>query len=326
MLRLAGTWYLTPDSYNSPNLFPVGELLLSKTTRFQRLDILKSPTLGMCLVLDGLLQVAEVDEHKYHETLVHPALLNVEEPRDIAIIGGGDGCALREVLRHRTVEHVDLVDLDRDVVEASRKYLSNVNRRSFSNPKARLHFTDGRRFLSGKRETYDVILLDATDPTEGGPSLLLYSREFYEIVRSALRPQGVMVTQATALESYPFRRIFWTIKSVFGHAETLHVFVRSFYDEWGFVMSTRSKGIRLLPNDPEVIDTELKRRVKGELRYLDGCIYCSSFAMPPELKNKLMRPSRTIRDEEAMAAKRPVKEGFSSPWAFEKTKARKSKG
>jgi spermidine synthase len=326
MSHLAGTWYLTPDSYNSPNLFPVGELLLGKRTKFQRMEILRSPVLGLCLVLDGLVQVAEADEHRYHETLVHPALLNVEEPRDVAIVGGGDGCALREVLKHKAVERVDLVDLDRDVVEASKKYLSRVNKRSLSSPKVRLHFADGRKFLSKRREVYDAILLDATDPTEGGPSLLLYSREFYSIVRSALRPGGAVVTQATALESYQFRRIFWTVRSVFGHAEALHAFVRSFYDDWGFVMSTRSKEIRLKPRDPELVDGELKRRIRGELRYLDGSIYCSSFAIPPELRDRLMRPAPIIRDREALAAQRPATgERHPSPWAFERAKAKGSR-
>lgn len=319
MSRLAGTWYLTPDSSGSPNLFPVSELLLSKRTRFQMLEVLRSPVLGLCLVLDGLVQVAEADEHRYHETLVHPALLNVEGPHDVAIIGGGDGCALREALKHKTVEHVDLVDLDREVVEASRRYLSGVNKRSFSSSRVSLHFTDGRRFLSKKKEAYDAIVIDATDPTKGGPSLLLYSKEFYGIARSALRSGGVLVTQATVLESRQFRRIFWTVKSTFGHAEALHVFVRSFYDEWGFVISTKSKGLRLGTNDPLVVESELRRRVRGGLRYIDGSTYCSSFALPPELKRKLMRPAPVIRDVHAMAARRPTVAGdiVSSLWAFE---------
>lgn len=304
MSRLTRVRYLTLDSVDNYFLFKVSDILVAEKTRFQTLEVLKSPELGLCLMLDGLIQVAEYDEYRYHETLVHTPLLNAENRRRIAILGGGDGCALREVLKYREVEHVDLVDLDRRVVEVSEKYLQRLNRGSLRSRRAKVHITDARRFISRKKNAYDSIIIDLTDPVEGGPSVLLYSEEFYRMVYSALKPGGSFITQATAFQSRQYRRIFWTVRKVFGNAVPLHVYVKSFCDDWGFVMSLKPwTRLRLPPEDFKEVDRRISEKVRERLRYLNGKTYFSNFTIPPEEEETLVKPVEEIRDREALSKK-----------------------
>ncbi|MDW8034317.1 MAG: hypothetical protein RMI79_05255 [Nitrososphaerota archaeon] len=310
--------YLTLDFLNNYFLFKVSKVLLFERTKFQTLEVLESPEFGLCLLLDGLIQVAEYDEYRYHETLVHTPLLNAERRRHIAILGGGDGCALREVLKYRDVERVDLIDIDKRVVEVSSKYLSKINRGSLKNKKVRLFFTDARKFISGKKNAYDSIIIDLTDPIEGSPSILLYSVEFYKKVYEALNPGGSFITQATTLQSRQFRRIFWTVKRVFGNAIPLHVYMKTFCDDWGFVMSLKPwNGLKLPPDDVKKVEDNISKMIDGELRYLNSKTYLSNFIIPPEESKILMKPAKEIRDKEALK-KRKTKDEESADvtWVF----------
>jgi Spermidine synthase len=122
--------------------------------------------------------------------LVHPALVTHGNPRDVLIIGGGEGATLREVLRYRSVRSATMVDIDGEVVEVCEKYLPEMHQGSFRDPRTRLVIGDGREYLRRTDERFDAIIVDATDPIEGGPSRLLYTLEFYELARSRLREAG----------------------------------------------------------------------------------------------------------------------------------------
>jgi spermidine synthase len=310
--------YLTPDFLNNYFLFKVSKVIFSERTKFQKLEVLESPDFGLCLLLDGLIQVSEYDEYRYHETLVHVTLLNAENRRRIAILGGGDGCALREVLKYEDVKRVDLVDIDRRVVEVSSKYLSKINKDSLKDRRVRLFFTDARRFVSGKKNAYDSIIIDLTDPLEGGPSILLYSKEFYRIVYEALKPGGSFITQATTFQSPQFRRIFWTVKKVFGDAVPLHVYMKTFCDDWGFIMSLKPwNGLRLPPENVEEVDDRISKLIRGKLRYLNGKTYLSNFIIPPEDNSVLMKPAKEITDREALKKTREeTGESTDITWVF----------
>ncbi|MBO3799335.1 MAG: hypothetical protein QXO47_07400 [Thermoproteota archaeon] len=317
MSSLTRTRYLTLDLFNNYFLFRVSKILLAERTSFQTLEVLESPEFGLCLLLDGLIQVAEYDEYRYHETLVHTPLLNAENRRSIAILGGGDGCALREVLRYREIEHVDLVDIDRRVVEVSEKHLQRLNKGSLKSRRVEIHLTDARKFISRKKNHYDSIIIDLTDPVEGGPSVLLYSKEFYRMVHNALKPGGTFITQATAFQSRQFRRIFWTVRRVFGNSIPLHVYVKSFCDDWGFVMGLKPWGkLRLPPEDFKEVDKMIAEKVKGRLRYLNGKTYMANFSMSPEDEGMLMKPVKEITDREAFTS--IAEEGEANPsWIFQ---------
>jgi len=176
----------------------VDKVLLHEKTDFQDLMVFQSTAeWGKVLVLDGVIQLTERDECSYQEMLTHLPMFSHEAPKQVLIIGGGDGGVLREVCRHDCVEKVTMVDIDKGVVEASKKFFPAVST-GFSHPKANLIIGDGVGFVTGAGDaTYDVIVVDSSDPV--GPAEKLFSKEFYEHAHRILRPGGVLCTQSECL-------------------------------------------------------------------------------------------------------------------------------
>lgn len=168
--------------------------LLSEKTLFQKMEIYGTESYGRVLMLDGLVQTTEKDEFFYHEMLVHPALMSHPRPRDVLIIGGGDGGALREVLRHR-VRSAVLVEIDSRVIEACREYFPGMAA-SFGDKRATVAVDDGNRFIRETERRFDVILVDSSDPV--GPSAVLHQRAFYVALKKRLKTGGIIAAQAGA--------------------------------------------------------------------------------------------------------------------------------
>ena len=186
---------------------------------------LESELFGRSLILDGQPQSPERDEHIYHETLVHPAMFCNSEPKQVFIGGGGEGGTLREVLCHKSVERVTMIDLDSEVVALCREHLPNHHNGSFDDPRTNLIYEDARGYLQNTSDHYDVIILDLVDPLEGGTAALLYTQEFYAIAKARLNPGGVLVTQSgpAGLLNYTecFTTIFNTLSTLFAHTLSL---------------------------------------------------------------------------------------------------------
>jgi len=173
--------------------FTVDEVLFEEKTNHQHLLIFQNARFGRVLVLDGVVQTTEKDEFIYHEMLAHVPILAHGRVSRVLIVGGGDGGMLREVLKHRNVQTVTLVELDSKVVELCRAYLPNHSQGAFEDPRAELVFADGLRFVSRTDRQFDVIIADSTDPI--GPGEALFSGEFYRACKRCLAPGGVLVTQ-----------------------------------------------------------------------------------------------------------------------------------
>jgi spermidine synthase len=167
-------------------------------TRFQQVEIARVEPLGWCLVLDGLIQSAEVDERLYHELLVHPAMLLHPAPRRVLVLGGGEGATLREALRHRSVEEVVMVDLDGEVVEACRQHLPTWHAGAFDDPRTTLVIDDAAHYLRGSvgASRFDVIIGDLTDPQPDGPAAELFAEPFFGLLANRLAPNGLFGMQA----------------------------------------------------------------------------------------------------------------------------------
>ena len=197
------------------------------------------------LFLNGHLQFASVDEFRYHEALVHPAMTTSTNRSRVLIIGGGDGLTAREVLKYADVEQVDLVDLDPAVTQLATRHplLTKINDNALSRPQIRVTHMDGFTFLQEDHPSYGVILFDLPDPREEGLTKL-YSREGYRLAKRLLAPGGVIVTQATS--PYFARRAFWCIgKTMEGagfHVIPYHLNVPSF-GEWGFQLGVAENRI-----------------------------------------------------------------------------------
>jgi spermidine synthase len=198
-------WFIEYTSPEEGHLHGIRMIHYASQTRFQRMEIMESGSYGRCLVLDGKMQSSIIDEFIYHEGLVHPAMLTHPNPKRVFIVGGGEGATLREVLRHKSVEYCMMVDIDREVVEKSKELLPEWHRGAFDDPRTDLRFMDARKYLEETQDSYDVIIIDISEPVEEGPAYLLFTREFYEIVKERLRghlPSGRDHGAAPASELY----------------------------------------------------------------------------------------------------------------------------
>lgn len=210
-------------------------------TAFQNVMIADSYSFGRILVLDGAIQSAADDEKLYHELLVQPALLRHPDPRDVLIIGGGEGATLRETLVHRSVKSATMVDLDGEVVELCREHLPRWHQGALADPRVRLVQDDGRRFVASSDDRYDVVIIDVVDMLDNGPAQALYTRQFYELLRRRLRPQGIVVVQGlefSFLDDKAHVALARTLRTVFPEVHSYQAHVPSFLSSWGFLLAS----------------------------------------------------------------------------------------
>ena len=168
-------------------------VLYDSATKHQRLRVLENPTFGRVLTLDGVVQTTEGDNFIYHEMMAHVPVLAHGQARRVLIIGGGDGGMAREVLRHASVTHVTMVEIDAGVVEFSKRYLPTLSQGAFDDPRLNLVIADGADFMRETEGGFDVIIVDSTDPI--GPGEVLFTDTFYGHAKRALTPGGILVTQ-----------------------------------------------------------------------------------------------------------------------------------
>ena len=292
--------YISPDL---TMLHSIKEMIYSGRSKFQSVDIINTGSFGICLVLDGKIQSSEADEFVYHEALVHPAMLTHPRPESIFIAGGGEGATLREVLAHKTVKRAVMVDIDEEVVSLCRRFLPSWHQNAFDDPRAELHFVDARKYLEQSSDKFDVIIIDLVDPLEQGPARLLYTREFYQIVKQKLGRDGIMSVQAEPAEWRNldnFTAIANTLRNVFPIARPYQVHVPSFLGLWGFVSASQSLDPAELT--AEEIDTRISIRISKKLKSYDGLTHRAMFTIPKHIRQQLAASKRIITDKEPISA------------------------
>jgi spermidine synthase len=224
----------------SDNLYN-DRIVYAVETPYQKIVMTKRKD-DLRLYLNGNLQFSSTDEYRYHESLVHLPLANVRVPKNVLMLGGGDGLGVREVLKYPSIESITLVDLDPAITHLATEnhLLSKLNKQSLENTKVTVINQDAFTFLLDSTKKYHAIIIDLPDPNNAALARL-YSQEFYRLIRQNLAFDGVFVTQATS----PFfaHKAFWTIYSSiksggFAYAVPYHVNVPSFGD-WGFIMASQ---------------------------------------------------------------------------------------
>jgi len=173
--------------------YKIDRVLYESSTEHQKMRLLEHPRLGKILTLDDVTQTTEKDEFIYHEMMTHVPILAHGAVRHALIIGGGDGGILEEVLKHPGIEKATMVEIDAGVVEFSKRYLSEICKGAFEDPRTDLIIGDGFAFVGDSAAKYDVIIVDSTDPE--GPGEILFTKEFYKRCKDRLTPGGVLVTQ-----------------------------------------------------------------------------------------------------------------------------------
>jgi len=253
--------------------------------------VLDTVPFGRALILDNILQTTEKDEFIYHEMMVHPTLISLTRPERVLIIGGGDGGGLRRVLEHSPREVVQ-VELDRAVVETCRRYLPGVSSGAFDDPRLDLLFADGYEFVEKAQEPFDAVIVDLTDPIPSGPSLRLFTAEFYQAVRRILKEEGLIVTQSSSalLLTNELLSIYANLKAVFPLVRVYLAPVPSYPGVlWSFTLASAG-------NDPLALDeATVRQRLEARgisSRYYSPQMHLASFALPPFLAGLLAEPER----------------------------------
>lgn len=188
--------------------------LHTEQTEYQELAVLKTYQFGNMLVLDGMVMTTEADEFVYHEMVSHVPLCTHPNPKNVLVVGGGDGGAIREILKHPTVEKAVLVDIDGKVIEYAKKYLPNIAK-ELTNPRVEVQVGDGFLHIHEHKNCYDVILVDSTEPV--GPAVKLFEKGFYQGIYDALTEEGIFVAQSDNpwFHGDLIRKVFADVKDIF---------------------------------------------------------------------------------------------------------------
>ena len=258
-------------------LLRVDKIIYQGRTGFQDICIFDTPRFGRVLALDGVIQTAERDEFCYHEMIVHVPMVAHGMAKNVAIIGGGDGGALEEALKH-PVGKVTMVELDDSVVRLCREHLPSICGDAFDDPRTELVFMDGVRFVRETSQMFDVIIVDSTDPI--GPGEVLFSAAFYADCRDRLTERGVLVTQSgvTFMQDDEARGTFARMDKLFEDAG----FYITQVPTYGAGFMTLGWGCRS-PEPRATAPDEIRRRVAAldlGARYYTPEIHAASFALP----------------------------------------------
>lgn len=185
-------WFSEPHTKNVKMSIRVNRQLHSEQSEYQRIDVFECPEFGRFLTLDGLMMLTEKDEFIYHEMITHVPMASNPDIKNVLVIGAGDGGTVRELTRYSTVENIDMVEIDERVVEVCKEFLPQTACR-LNDPRVHIFYDDGLRFVRGKENRYDLIIVDSTDPF--GPGEGLFTSEFYGNCHNALTENGILVNQ-----------------------------------------------------------------------------------------------------------------------------------
>jgi len=271
-------WY--DENFHDKSRFGVKytSVLFQGRSEFQEITVLETETFGRVLVLDKVFMTSEFDEHFYHEMITHPVLTTAPSIERVLVIGGGDGGTVREVLTYPEVQSVTMVEIDRQVVEVSKRYLSTIGT-AWDDPRLQVIFADGIDYAKkAEVEPYDVILLDGCDPV--GPAVGLFTESFYRGCARLLKERGVFGLQS---ESAVFQRdilaqIGQTLAAIFPKVYPYFGPVPIYASgSWSWLYATREV-------DPLAVNGERAARQEKRCKYYNADIHRAAFVVPNALR------------------------------------------
>ncbi len=262
----------------------VDHQILSKQSDFQRIDVFQSPEFGKFFTLDGLIMITEKDEFIYHDMIVHIPMAVNPAIKKVLVIGAGDGGTIRELCRYTTVEHIDMVEIDEEVVNVCKEHFPSTTV-SLNDPRVNLHFEDGLKFVRSKKNEYDLIIVDSTDPF--GPGEGLFTREFYNNCYTALSETGILVNQHESpyYTNYAtsMKRAHRRIKEKFEIAKVYQAHIPT-YPSGHWLFGFASKKF-----DPiKDLDADRWNALGLKTRYYNTDLHVGCFALPTYVKELLL--------------------------------------
>jgi len=247
-------------------------------SEFQEIEVVESETFGKVLLIDGVIMVTERDEFCYHEMIAHVPLCVHSKAQKVLVIGGGDGGAVREILKHDSVREVEVCEIDRKVIEICKIYFPKLAG-SFNNSKVKIHCEDGNEFIKYKKNEYDLIIVDSSDPV--GSAEVLFRREFYEAMYQALKDDGIVVTQAESFFYHQnvIKSLFSFIKDIYSISKYYYTLVPTYPSGMiGFAFCSKKYH--------PLNDFEEQRALKLQnLKYYNKDIHRAAFCLPNFAKN-----------------------------------------
>ena len=276
-------WYTENHSKEAKFSIKVEKQLYSGQSDFQRMDVFESNEFGRFFTLDGLVMITEKDEFIYHDMIVHVPMATNPEIRNVLVIGAGDGGTVRELTRYAHLENIDMVEIDQMVVDICREYFPNSTS-GLDDARVHLYFEDGLKFVQEKKNVYDLIIVDSTDPI--GPGEGLFTREFYKNCYEALTEDGILVNQHESpfYEEYQraMKRSHKRIHEFFPVAKVYQVHIPTYASgHWLFGFASKSL-------DPaKDLKEEWWNSLGLETGYYNTEIHSAAFALPNYVKKLL---------------------------------------
>ena len=262
--------------------FKVKETLFSGKSEFQTVDIVDTYSHGKVLLNDGLVMLSERDEFAYHDMITHVPLFTHPNPKNVLVIGGGDGGTAREVLRHESVEKCVMVEIDKMVVDSCIEHIPVTSQVLKGHPKLELRIEDGLKYVSETTEKFDVIIVDSTDPI--GPATPLFGEAFYKDIHKILVDDGIVVSQGES--PYYNADVQKSLLSVLnGTFENTYIYNFSNLTYpgglWSFTFASKSL------HSYETIQTQRIQNSKLKFKYYNEDIHKSAFSLPSFMKENL---------------------------------------
>jgi len=278
-------WYTEKHSENIGITLKVKETLFSGKSEFQQLDIVETLEYGRMMLLDGLVMCTERDEFVYHDMIVHPAMFVHPDPKQVLVIGGGDGGSIREIVRHPGVELATLCEIDGLVVDKSVELLPSLaSAIDGRHPRVKLHIDDGLAYIRAHQNAFDIILVDSTDPI--GPAVGLFEEDFYRLVSGALKEDGIMVAQSES----PFyhaeiqKNMYTNLRSVFPIVEMYQAFIPTYPSGlWSFAFASKKY------HPIRDFNRERAARRDFHTRYYNEDLHLGAFMLPTFARENIQK-------------------------------------
>jgi len=278
VVYLKGLWFTELQTNQMAISLQIKETLHLEKSEYQEISVVDTYEFGRMLLLDGIIMTTIKDEFVYHEMISLPALNTHPNPKNVLVIGGGDGGAIREIVKHPKVEKAILCEIDGQVIEVSKKYLPEISC-ALNDPKVEVVVEDGIKYIQENKNKFDVILVDSTDPI--GPAVGLFAKDFYQGIYDALKEDGVFAAQTESpwVNENLVKRVFQDIKSIFPITRLYLANVPTYpTGMWSFTMG--SKKYDPLQVDKNAIpDTNTK--------YYTPTIHFNAFDLPPFVEKLL---------------------------------------
>ncbi len=271
-------WYREKHTENQILSVKVTDVIHKEKTPFQELAVYETPEYGTILVLDNYIQVSDQDEYIYAEMITHVPLFTHPNPKKALVIGGGDGSAIREIVKHPSIEEAHLCEIDERVVEVSKKYFPQMTV-ALEDPKVKILYKDGIKQVFQSKDEYDLIVVDSPDPV--GPAVNLFSKGFYEGVYEALKEDGIMVAQTESpyFNQDVMKKAYDDISALFPITKVYMAAIPTYQSGfWTFTMGSKKY-------DPT--NVENMRKQDFETSYYNQNLHYGAFLLPTFIQNIL---------------------------------------